>query len=143
MRIQRKTFLLKFKIGCNNAHGCNLQINAYDKNMTLLSMQHNKSGQVHNVEVTTCFPNKVILGISNTQGSSCELLGLSVIGIPINKNILLRKTEYKQNISFENVFTAPSTRTLTWENNGYALFDFFNPDPFVYLLSIGNKISVL
>jgi hypothetical protein len=111
--------------------------------MTLLPMQHDKTDQVHTVEVRTCFPNKVILEISNNQGSSCELLGLQVVGIPINKRILRDRTEYQQNISFEDIFTAPSKTTLTWQNNGYALFDFFNPDPFVYLLSIGNKISVL
>jgi hypothetical protein len=143
MQIQRKNFLLKFKIECNNLHHYNLQINAYDANLDLLPTRHNKTDQVHNIEVNVCFPNKVILQISNNQGSSCELRGLSVIGIPINKSILRNKTEYKQNISVESVFTAPSNRTLTWKNNGYALFDFFNPDPFVYLLSIGNKISVL
>jgi hypothetical protein len=143
MRIQRKNVLLKFKIRCNDAHNCDLQITAYDTNMILLSMQHNKINQVHTVEVSTCFPNKVILEISNNQGSSCELLGLQVAGVPINKRILRNRTEYKQNISFEDILTAPSKTTSIWENNGYALFDFFNPDPFVYLLSIGNKISVL
>jgi hypothetical protein len=143
MRIQRKNFLLKFKIGCNDTHSGNLQITAYDANMALLPMKYDKNEWVHDIEVSICFPNKLILEISNNQDNSCELLGLHVVGIPINKHILRNKTEYKQNISSEDIFTAPSKTTSIWENNGYALFDFFNPDPFVYLLSIGNKISVL
>lgn len=143
MRIQRKNFLLKFKIECNGAHNCDLQITAYDANMTLLLIKHDKTNQVHDLEVNIDFPNKLILKISNNQGNSCELLGLHVVGIRINKHILRNRTEYKQNTSVEDIFTAPSNNTLTWKNNGYVLFDFFDPDPFVYLLSIGNKINVL
>jgi hypothetical protein len=111
--------------------------------MTLLPMKHDKINRVHDLEVNIDFPNKLILKISNNQGNSCELLGLHLVGIPINKHILRNRTEYKQNASVQDVFTAPSANTLTWENNGCVLFDFFDPDPFVYLLCIGNKINVL
>lgn len=141
MRIQRKKVLLNLKI--KSCLQQDLQIQSYDSDFVLLPMSMSWDKEICNITTGIQFPNKLILKVENNKDKTCELLSLSVVGIPINKNILGDKIEYKQNTDFENVFIAPADKTLTWKNNGFAVIDFFHPDPFVYLLAIGNKINVL
>jgi hypothetical protein len=151
MRIQRTNFLLTLEL----KHGCVddvMHIAAYGSNFELLPVVRTINHDVETIEISTYLPNTAMLVLSGktTQDDdrkSIELLDASLVGVKINKDIMLNRIEYKPNIStqlpnsLQQYLENSSTRSLVWTQNGCVLFDLFDPNPFAYLLKIGNKIK--
>ena len=147
MRIQRTNFLLTL----NLKHSDNaMTINAYDSDFEMLPITRKVSDEIETVEISSYLPNTVMLVLSGKNShdrKSVELLNVSLAGIKINQDILLTKTEYKPIVStqtpdsIKEYLDYPSTRSTIWNYNGCVLFDLFDPDPFAYLLKLGNKIK--
>jgi len=140
MRIQRPTFLLKLTLRSENS---NLQVNAYGSNFELLKTHHETDDKLHKVEVLTHLPNKVMLNFLGINSNGVELVTVSLVGIPINREVLNKVVEYKETDSLQELENAPSSRSLKWLKDGCAIFDFFHSDPFAYHLYVGNKIKML
>ena len=149
MRIQRTNFLLTL----NLKHSGNVMaIDAYGCDFKPLPITRKIKDNNETIEILSYLPNKVMLVLSgkNNQSndkSSIELLNMTIAGIKINQDIMLTRTEYKpiQSIqvpgSIQEYLDYPSMCPNIWDHNGCVLFDLFDPDPFAYLLKIGNKIK--
>ena len=149
MRIQRTNFLLTLKL----KHSDNaMNITAYGSDFEMLPITQKISNGIETVEILSYLPNTVMLVLSGKNSldndkQSLELLNISLAGIKINQNIMLTKTEYKPILStqvpssIQEYLDYPSTYSIIWDHNGCVLFDLFDPDPFAYLLKIGNKIK--
>jgi hypothetical protein len=149
MRIHRTNFLLTLNL---KHSGDIMAIDAYDCNFEPLLITRKIKNNNETVEILSYFPNKVMLVLTekNSQSKdkkSIELLNMSLAGIKINQDIMLTITEYKpiQSMqvpsSVQEYLDYSSIRSNIWDYNGCVLFDFFGPDPFTYLLKIGNKIK--
>ena len=149
MRIQRSNFILTF----NLKHKDNaMLIHAYDCDFEPLPITRKIAEDTETVEILTRLPNKVMIVLSgknsdNKHKNSVELLTMSLAGIKINQDILHDIIEYKP-IQLTNVpgqlqeyLDYPSIRSNCWDHNGCVVLDLFDPDPFAYLLKIGNKIK--
>lgn len=147
MRIQRTNFLLTLTL----KHSDNaMTLNAYGSDFEILPITRKVSNGIETVEILSYLPNTVMLvlsGKNNHDIKSVELLSVSLVGIKINQDIVLTRTEYKPIVStqlpgsIKEYLDYPSTCSTTWDYNGCVLFDLFDPDPFAYLLKLGNKIK--
>jgi hypothetical protein len=147
MRIQRTNFLLIL----NLKHSDNaMTINAYGSDFEMLPTTRKINNGIETVEILSYLPNTVMLVLSGKNShdqKSVELLNVSLAGIKINQDIVLTRIEYKPIVStqtpgsIKEYLDYPSTRSTTWNYNGCVLFDLFDPDPFAYLLKLGNKIK--
>lgn len=149
MRIQRTNFLLTLNL---KHSGDIMAIDAYGSDFKPLPITRKIENNNETVEILSYLPNKVMLVLSGkidqpNDKSSIELLNMSLAGIKINQDIMLTITEYKpiQSMqvpgSIQEYLDYSSIRSNIWNHNGCVLFDFFDPDPFAYLLKIGNKIK--
>jgi hypothetical protein len=149
MRIQRTNFLLTLTLKHSDDK---MSIDVYDCNFEPMPITRKIKDNNETVEILSYLPNKVMLVLSgkNNQSndkSSIELLNMTIAGIKINQNIMLNRTEYKPILStqvpdsIQEYLDYPSTCSITWNHNGCVLFDLFDPDPFAYLLKIGNRIK--
>jgi hypothetical protein len=127
-----------------------MTINAYGSDFEMLPITRKVSQEIETVEISSYLPNTVMLVLSGKNShdkKSVELLNVSLAGIKINQDIVLTRTEYKPMVStqppgsIKEYLDYPSTRSTTWDYNGCVLFDLFDPDPFAYLLKLGNKIK--
>jgi hypothetical protein len=127
-----------------------MTINAYGSDFEMLPITRKISNSIETVEISSYLPNTVMLVLSGKNShdrKSVELLNVSLAGIKINQDILLTKIEYKPILStqtpssIKEYLDYPSMCSNIWDHNGCVLFDFFDPDPFAYLLKIGNKIK--
>jgi hypothetical protein len=147
MRIQRTNFLLTLNLKHSDDA---MVINAYGSDFEMLPITRKVSNDIETVEISSYLPNTVILvlsGKNNHDKKSVELLNVSLVGIKINQDILLTRIEYKPILlaqtpgSIKEYLNYPSVFSTTWHYNGCVLFDLFDPDPFAYLLKLGNKIK--
>jgi hypothetical protein len=151
MRIPRTNLFLTLKL----KHGCVdnvMHVTAYGSDFELLPVIRKIDHEIEIIEISTYLPNTVMLVLSGKTAQDdnnkfIELLDVSLVGVKINKDILLNRIDYKPNLSnqvpdsLQQYLDHASTRSLSWGHNGCVLFDLFDPDPFAYLLKIGNKIK--
>ena len=150
MRIQRTNFLLTLKL----KHSCIddiMQVTAYGSDFEPLPMLRDINNEIETIEISSYLPNTIMLVLSGKTVSDdnkfIELLDMSLAGIKINKDIMFNRLDYKPNLSTQlptsltEYLNPSSTRSTKWEYNGCVLFDLFDPDPFAFLLKIGNKIK--
>jgi hypothetical protein len=147
MRIQRTNFLLTLNLKHSDAA---MTINAYGSDFEPLPITRKVSDGIETVEILSYLPNTVMLilaGKNSHDRKSVELLNMSLAGMKINQDIMLTRTEYKPILSahtpdsVQKYLDYPPRRSTIWTYNGCVLFDLFDPDPFAYLLRIGNKIK--
>jgi hypothetical protein len=147
MRIQRTNFLLTLNLKHSDDA---MTINAYGSDFEMLPITRKVSQEIETVEISSYLPNTVMLVLSGKNShdkKSVELLNVSLAGIKINQDIMLTRTDYKPMVSaqppdsIKEYLDYPSTCSTTWDHNGCVLFDLFDPDPFAYLLKLGNKIK--
>jgi hypothetical protein len=147
MWIQRTNFLLTLNLKHSDDA---MTINAYGSDFEMLPVTRKISNGIETVEISSYLPNTVMIllaGKNSHDKKSVELLNVSLAGIKINQDIMLTKTEYKPILStqtpdsIKEYLEYPSTRSTIWNYNGCVLFDLFDPDPFAYLLKLGNKIK--
>jgi hypothetical protein len=127
-----------------------MTINAYGSDFEMLPITRKVSDEIETVEILSYLPNTVMLVLSGKNShdrKSVELLNVSLAGIKINQDIVLTRIEYKPIVStqtpnsIKEYLDYPSTHSTIWNYNGCVLFDLFDPDPFAYLLKLGNKIK--
>jgi hypothetical protein len=127
-----------------------MTINAYGSDFEPLPITRKVSDGIETVEILSYLPNTVMLilaGKNSHDRKSVELLNMSLAGMKINQDIMLTRTEYKPILSahtpdsVQKYLDYPPRRSTIWTHNGCVLFDLFDPDPFAYLLRIGNKIK--
>jgi hypothetical protein len=148
MRIQNKNFLLTFTV--EHAGNDVMSIDAYGTNFEPLPVQRTIENNIETIEISTYLPNKVMLvlsGKTEQDNKSIKLLGMSLAGIKINHSVMLNLIDYRP------IQSGPAPKSLReylnneawdptpWDQNGCVLFDIFDPNPFSYLLYIGNKIN--
>jgi hypothetical protein len=152
MRLPRTHSLLTLKL----KHGCVdnvMHVTAYGSDFEPLPVIRKIDHEIEIIEISTYLPNTVMLVLSGKTAQDddrkfIELLDMSLVGVKINKDILLDRVEYKPNLLMQlpdslqqYLDHASTTQLLTWGHNGCVLFDLFDNDPFAYLLKIGNKIK--
>jgi hypothetical protein len=150
MRIQRTNFLLTLKL----KHGCAdnaMHVTAFGADFEPLPMLCEINNEIETIEISSYLPNTIMLVLSGKtdidDNKFIELLDMSLAGIKINKDIMFNRIDYKPNLSnqlptsLSEYLDPSSTRSTKWEYNGCVLFDLFDPDPFAFLLKIGNKIK--
>ena len=149
MRIQSKHFLLTFTVEHTSDNHNVMTIDAYGADFEPLPGRRTIDNNIEIIEVSTYFPNKVMLvlsGKANQDNKSIKLLSMSVAGVKINNSILLNLIDYKPiqadktPTSVRDYLDNESRNTTLWDQNGCVLFNLFDPNPFSYLLYIGNKI---
>jgi hypothetical protein len=128
-----------------------MTIDAYGRDFELLPVNRTIKQNIETIEISTYLPNKIMLvlsGKTNQDNKSIKLLSMSLAGVKINKDILLNNL-----IDYRPIQTAEPPKSLRdylnneawdptpWDQNGCVLVDIFDPDPFSYLLYIGNKIN--
>jgi hypothetical protein len=129
-----------------------MNIATYGSNFKLLPATHKINNNIETIEILSHLPNTLILAVTGKTNQpddkrSVKLLGVSLAGIPIDKDILSNKVEYRPDtstnpeMSVQDYFNCSPTYTRMWNYNGCVLINFFDPDPFAYLLKIGNKIK--
>jgi hypothetical protein len=148
MRIQNKNFLLTFTV--EHAGNDVMAIDVYGTNFEPLPVQRTIENNIETIEISTYLPNKVMLvlsGKTEQDNKSIKLLGMSLAGIKINHSVMLNLIDYRP------IQSGPAPKSLReylnneawdptpWDQNGCVLFDIFDPNPFSYLLYIGNKIN--
>ena len=150
MRIQRTNSLLTLKL----KHSCIddiMQVTAYGSDFEPLPMLCEINNEIETIEISSYLPNTIMLVLSGKTNSDnnkfIELLDMSLAGIKINKDIMFNRLDYKPNLStqlpnsLQEYLNYSSAQLTKWEYNGCVLFDLFDPDPFAYLLKIGNRIK--
>ena len=152
MWIQRRNYLL---LTLSLKHGISdntMTIDAYGSEFELLPTTRNIVDGTETVEILTYLPNMIMCVLSGAtvrpdEKKHIELLGMSLAGIKINKEIMATRADYKPNLSnqvpssIKEYTNYPSSRQTVWNHDGCVIFDLFDPDPFAYLLKIGNKIK--
>jgi hypothetical protein len=77
--------------------------------------------------------------------ASARFVKMSLSGINFDRTSLLNIVEYKISkntvTSWEQLDRLSTTRTLSWDQDGYLLLNLFHPNPFALHLFIGNKIK--
>jgi hypothetical protein len=139
MRIQRPNFLLNLKLLDLSPEDCNLRLITHGAEL----IHHQIEKKVHKLEILTHLPQQVILEFTGLGSNGLELSAMSLVGIAFNKEVISKVSEYKVANSITDLANAPAKKTTQWPKDGYALFNFFHPDPFAYHLFIGNKIKML
>jgi hypothetical protein len=127
-----------------------MTIDAYGADFESLPVQRTIENNIETIKISTYLPNKVMLvlsGKTNQDNRSIKLLSMSLAGIKINNSIMLNLIDYRP------ILSGPTPESLRdyldneawdptpWDQNGCVLFDIFDPNPFSYLLYIGNKIN--
>lgn len=147
MRIRDETFLFRLDI----KHVGDSHIDIYDRSWTLMHDLDITSG-TQSVDLEICLPNKLTLCVRNIDSKihnspSVELLRMSLAGIDIQKESMLKIIDYR--FTSESVLPGPidisrfqSSKTLYWQS-GYVEVNLFHPDPFALHLLIDNKIKFL
>jgi len=151
MWIQRTNFLLTLSLKhgiCDNV----MTVDLYGSEFELLPITRKIVNDIETIEILTYLPNTVMCVLSGSrilpdEKKSIELLSMSLAGIIINKEIMFDRFHYRSNLSThepesirEYINYQPS-RQKVMNHDGCVLFDLFDPDPFAYLLKIGNKIK--
>ena len=151
MWIQRKNFLFTLSL----KHGISdniMTVNAYGSEFELLPITRKMVNDIETIEILTYLPNTVMCVLSGSrtlsdEKKSIELLSMSLAGVKINQEIMPNRVDYRPNLSTQapesvrDYVSYPSSGQQVWTHDGCVLFDLFDPDPFVYLLKIGNKIK--
>lgn len=151
MWIQRTNFLFTLSL----KHGISdntMTVNAYGSEFELLPITRKIVNDIETIEILTYLPNTVMCVLSGSRISpnekkSIELLSMSLAGININKEIMSARLDYRPNLSnqepesIREYINYRSDKQKIWNHDGCVLFDLFDPNPFAYLLKIGNKIK--
>ena len=94
-------------------------------------------------------PNKLIMSIEScSDKTALELQGMVLSGIEVRTDVLLNFLEYKycaNHVMIESVAqleALKAERVLCWDRDGYAIFNFFHPNPFAWHMYVGNKIKI-
>jgi hypothetical protein len=129
---------------CDN----NMTVDAYGSDSELLPITRKIVNQVETIEIQTHLPNTVMCVLSGStilpdEKKSIELLSMSLAGVKINQEILPNIIDYRPNLStqVQQYVNYPSIDQIVWNHDGCVIFDLFDPNPFAYLLKIGNKIK--
>jgi hypothetical protein len=126
-----------------------MTIDVYGANFELLPVRRTIENNIETIEVSTYLPNKIMLvlsGKTNQNTQSIKLLSMWLAGIKINNSIMLNLIDYrpirsdKTPTSLRDYLDNEAWNPTPWDQNGGVLFDIFDPNPFSYLLYIGNKI---
>lgn len=145
MRIRDETFLFSIDI----KHHCEGRVDIYDSGFNLLTTRRSKTENVEHIEADICLPNKLILVVSKEQAiGKIELVKMRLTGLAISQESALKILDYRQasvskydSCSLEQILSIPAYKSLSWDDEGYVIVDFFHPDPFALHLFIGNKIN--
>jgi len=151
MWIQRTNFLFTLSL----KHGISdniMTVNAYGSEFELLPITRKIVNDIETIEILTYLPNTVMCVLSGSrtlsdEKKSIELLSMSLAGVKINQEIMSNRVDYRPNLSTQapesirEYVSYPSSGQQVWTHDGCVLFDLFDPDPFAYLLKIGNKIK--
>jgi len=149
MRIQSKNFLLTFTVEHTSDNNNVMTIDVYGADFKPLPVQRTIKNNIETIEISTYLPNRVMLvlaGKINQDNQSIKLLSMSLAGIKINNSIMVNLIDYRPIQTTETPATIrdylnnESWNPTPWDQNGCVLFDIFDPNPFSYLLYIGNKI---
>lgn len=93
------------------------------------------SGQIKTIDYKGNMPENVIIPIEATHSNPAALHSVQLNNIYINNNKLNQVIRFHPN---DKQF---AEQTLRYEQNGNLIFDLFNVDPIVYLLTIENEIN--
>jgi hypothetical protein len=129
-----------------------MTVNAYGSEFELLPITRKIVNDIETIEILTYLPNTVMCVLSGSrtlsdEKKSIELLSMSLAGVKINQEIMSNRVDYRPNLSTQapesirEYVSYPSSGQQVWTHDGCVLFDLFDPDPFAYLLKIGNKIK--
>ena len=134
MRIPDSTFLLAITIKSKNLSR-SVITNVYDSSFNRLSMTKNIIGDTEQTQTHICLPDQIILEIDSEDN---ELSLVTFAGIRIRKNKLAEIVSYYSgkitDPSMEKIRNLPAKKTLLWSDPGYAILNFFHPDPFAWHL---------
>lgn len=140
MRIQRQIFLFTLDIKSNISE--NFSVTLEDRSHSVLESQHEIKNGIHRISTKISLPNKILLQIIAPQDAKLEIVGATLAGIRINKDKLFRIFEFYRGKSLSDYHQTVPDRNIDWSPGGVALFNFFAINPFIFLLQIGNKISI-
>jgi len=142
MRIRDSTFLLKISITSSEISPTAI-IDAYDSSFNKLQITKSVLGQIEQVQIDVCLPDRIILEINS---DSSELSQMSLAGIRIENNKLPGLISYYSGKidqpNMEKILELSVENTLLWNRPGYAIINLFHSDPFAWHLYIGNKIKI-
>lgn len=151
MRIQNTNYILTFTVEHISDNNDVMTIDAYGRDFEPLPVNRTIKQNIETIEISTYLPNKIMLvlsGKTNQDNRSIKLLSMSLAGIKINNSIMLLNL-----IDYRPILTGPTPKSIRdyidneawdptpWDHNGCVLVDIFDPNPFSYLLHIGNKIN--
>jgi hypothetical protein len=127
-----------------------MTIDVYGVDFEPLPVQRTIKNNIETINVSTYLPNRVMLvlsGKTNQCNQSIKLLSMSLAGVKINNSIITSNlVDYRPIQSDQTPNTLrdyldnEAWNPTPWDQNGCVLFDLFDPNPFSYLLYIGNKI---
>jgi hypothetical protein len=129
-----------------------MTVDAYGADFELLPITRKRVHDIETIEILTYLPNTVMCVLSGSrilpdEKKSIELQSMILAGIKINKEIMSNRIDYRPDLSTQapesirEYIKYPSNSQKVWNHDGCVLFDLFDPDPFAYLLKIGNKIK--
>lgn len=147
MRIQSQTYVLSLDIKKHNEN----RIDIYDSNLNLLSATQKEDSNRQNIQVQIHLPSKLIFKISSVDDLTktqplVELVKMNLVGINVDKENILKVIDYRPTeikyhpTTLDIIDNLSAYKTLEW-GEGYVTINFFHPDPFSFLLYIGNKIK--
>ena len=129
-----------------------MALNAYGSEFESLTTTRTMVNGIETIEILTYLPNTIMCVLSGANSSPeqnkyIELVSMSLAGVKINPEVMCDKVDYRPNLSdqvpdsIEKYINYPSTKQTVWNHDGCVIFDLFDPNPFAYLLKIGNKIK--
>lgn len=139
MRVHHKTFLLTFILKHSSDNP--VDIKAYSDDNTVLPVTRSRSRDLETLEMHVQMPDTVSIHLQMPTGHRLEMTGMSLVGIRVNRDKILNFVEFFAGVDPAGPKNS-SVKTLVWDCDGTLSLNLFDPDPFSFLLHIGNKIAV-